>query len=408
MMSIAASMQARSTKRSDMARVALCLFLPVLCWTSRPACGQSQPNPGGGTQTAPTPSPSPPPAMIPKGKEWSPGKIDFQFRHTSLGDEYNAMFWSPVLKGGAGVINTDGGRATKYGGFFFRPLWRLKDKGDLIIGAQAVETGREQAWEAQAEYRLNFGLGVGGGLVRRTNRNLNVDFFKTSYRNGARGWKYIIEAQAQKIAGRTAGGGYGAVYNNQLMFTAGTDQEQWRTSFAYISPEEKALLRPVVEVLYVDNRVGRVAGPRVYFINGSLRYYGGFLSHPARLGRAMGPTGLEFANPLGFLTPTWNRRLDVWELGDVTNFRLEHITLPNGKTVGRHEFLSFPLQFDKKKGRGDRFFAGAFYTKDQVTESGGILGGFFGKVGHFDLTLKTEYAFSTRTGGVSLGLIRRF
>jgi hypothetical protein len=343
-------------------------------------------------------------------KDWSPGKADFQYRHTPATDEYNFIWWTSFLKGGFGVINTNRAATTKYGGFFIRPLWKLKNKGDLILGVQKLDSRTEDAWEAQGEYRFNFGLGIGGGVVRRRDPNLDVTFGKLSFRKGFNRWKYILEAQAQKVGRKTSLGGFGAIYDEQVMFTLGTDQEQWRTSIAYIAPDQKALIRPVVEVLYVDNQIGRISGPKSFFINGSLRYYGGFLSHPARLGRAMGPTGLEFGNPLGFLAPTWNRRLDVWELGDLVNFRLEHISLPNRTEVGRYELLSFPLQFENRKNTWDRFFVGASYTEERPRSSLGILGGFFGKVKllNMDLTLKGEYFTSTHRKQLSVGLIRRF
>lgn len=357
-----------------------------------------------------TPSGSPAPAAAVTQKDWSPGKADFQYRHTPVTDEYNFIWWTPYLKGGFGVIDTDTAGKTKYAGFFIRPLWKLKNKGDLIIGVQKLDSRTEDAWEAQAEYRFNFGLGAGGGVVRRRDPNLDINFGKLSFRRGVDRWKYILEGQAQKVGRKTSLGGFGAIYDNQVMFTLGSDQEHWRTSIAYIAPTENALMRPVVEVLYVDNQIGRIAGPKSYFVNGSLRYYGGFLSHPARLGRAMGPTGLEFGNPLGFLAPTWNRRLDVWELGDLVNFRLEHISLPNRTKVGRYEALTFPLQFEKRKNILDRFFAGASYNDELPRSSVGILGGFFGKVKviNMDLTLQGAYFTRTRRKQLSVGLIRRF
>lgn len=357
-----------------------------------------------------TPTPSPPSTVAPMPKDWSPGKADFQYRHTPLTDEYNFIWWTPYLKSGFGVIDSDTAGKTKYGGFFIRPLWKLKKKGDLIFGVQKLDSRTEDAWEAQSEYRFNFGLGIGGGVVRRRNQALNVNFGKVSIRRAVDGWKYILEAQSQKVGTKTSLGGYGAVYDDQVMFTIGTDQEQWRTTIAYIAPARKGLLRPVLEVLYVNNNIGSVSGPKNLFINGSLRYYGGFLSHPARLGRAMGPTGLEFGNPLGFLAPTFNRRLDVWELGDLTNFRLERITPPNGTKTGRYEFLSFPVQLAKKRSSWDRIFLGVSYSEELPQSSPGILGGFFGKVKaiNMDLSLRAEYFSTTSRKQLSLGLIRRF
>jgi hypothetical protein len=122
----------------------------------------------------------------------------------------------------------------------------------------------------------------------------------------------------------------------------------------------------------------------------------------------MGPTGLEFGNPLGFLSPTWNRRLDVWELGDLVDYRLERITQPNGTTTGRYEAVAFPFQFWKRKSQLDRIFGGVIYLDNINKQSAGIQAGYFGKLRKIDVTVKSEYIFATHETGISLGIIRRF
>jgi hypothetical protein len=365
---------------------------------------------GSEDQASPTPTPDlATTSQVSRGDRLiNPGKIDFQYRHTSLTDEYNFIWWSPVLKGGFGFINSDTNGLTEYQGAFFRPLLPFHRNDDLIVGLQRLNTKTDKSWEFQTEYRFAFGLGVGGGFVRRSNRALDTSFGKISYRRKHASWNYILEAQEQKVASKTSLGGYGAVYDDTLMFTVGTDNEQWRASFGYIAKRKRKQLRPVLEILYVDNNIGRLRGPKSLFINGSLTYYGGFLSHQARLGRAMGPTGLEFGNPLGFLSPTWNRRLDVWELGDMVDYRLERITQPNGSTTGRYEAVAFPFQFYKRKSRLDRIFGGVIYLDNINKQSAGIQGGYFGKLGTIDVTVKSEYIFATHETGVSLGIIRRF
>jgi hypothetical protein len=398
----------RSSKRTGIyvVEILVVISLSLLVTYARP------PYPNGShaeSSPSPTPTISPEPLNSSPSKVHliKPGKIDFQYRHRDMENEYNLIWWSPLFKGGAGVIDSDKNGRTEYAGGFIRPLLPLRAKNELILGAQMLRSNNENAWEFQGEYRFHFGLGVGGGFVRRTNRILNTDFGKVSYRNNAAKWHYIFEVQAQKAFGKTSLGGYGAIYDDRFMFTMGTDNEQWRTVIGYVAPQNKQPLRPAFEILYVNNNIGNSRGSKSFFVNGSIKYYGGFLTHESRLGRAMGPTGLEFGNPLSFLS-IWNRRLDVWELGDKLNYRLEHITQPNGQVFRRYEFVAFPLQFDTKPKRCDRVFAGAFFASNLDKRMTGIQGGYFGKLWHLDIALKGEYSPTPRVTGISLGIIQRF
>jgi PAS domain S-box-containing protein len=128
-----------------------------------------------------------------------------------------------------------------------------------------------------------------------------------------------------------------ALYGKQLMASWGSDGEQWRSTVGYVAPDQGAAeLRPAIEMFYVDNTIGQVNGSKDMMVTGSLGYRKGFLGHESRLGRAMGPTGVEFSNPLGYLNPNFNRRLTAWEVGELVNFRFIHKTLPNS---GREETL---------------------------------------------------------------------
>jgi len=115
------------------------------------------------------------------------------------------------------------------------------------------------------------------------------------------------------------------VYNKEWLVTYGNDGEQWRSAFAYIAPPLTEILRPAIEVLYIDNSIGKIGGDRTLMVSGSLGFSRGFLSHEATLGRAMGPTGMQFSNPLGYLNtaadPNFNRRAEVLEIGGLLNFR---------------------------------------------------------------------------------------
>ena len=65
-----------------------------------------------------------------------PGKADVHYLHTGTTDEVNVIWWSPVFKGGAGLIDFDAGGQTEYSGGYIRPLFPGdgKDKGELILG----------------------------------------------------------------------------------------------------------------------------------------------------------------------------------------------------------------------------------------------------------------------------------
>lgn len=338
-----------------------------------------------------------------------PGKLDFHFTDTPMGSDANLMWWSPSIKGGFGLISPDEGEDTRFAGAFFRPLAAKPALGDLIVGVNGLDTPAFRDFEVQAEYRSPSRFAFGGGIVEREDTDLDVAFLKASYRGPLGGISSILTLQAQRVAEETSPGGYAALYNDELMFVAGDDGEQRRGTVGYVAPETKRSFRPAVEVLYVDNSTGDLDGPRTLFANATLGFKGGFLSHPARLGRAMGPTGLEFANPLGFLSPTWNRRLDTWEMGGLADFRVIGLETPNGRRTLTWQGVVFPFQFVPGDSFADGLFAGMTYTDrsfaDEVT---GVLAGLFRKVSFLSLSLEAEYDFETDDKRLNVGLIDAF
>lgn len=307
------------------------------------------------------------------------GKIDAFYDRKDNGDfQVNSILWTPVFKGGHGVqVSETGGQDTNYFGGFARPLLKRPDLGDLILGAQEVLQGDSKQTEVQGEYRLPTGLGFGGGFVDRSLSNQDIKFAKISYRNEWRSVKYIVSTQWQRFQGQDSPGGYVALFDKRLMATWGSDGEQWRTTLAYISPERGPNeLRPAIEMFYVDNTIGNVDGSKDMMVTGSLGFRKGFLGHEARLGRAMGPTGVEFSNPLGYLNPNFNRRLTAWEVGELVNFRYIHSTLPN---AGRQETLEtaiYPGQLLGTKGLINALFVGVGVTSPNPGQDGvsGLLG----------------------------------
>lgn len=338
-----------------------------------------------------------------------PGKADFHYLHDDSSNQYNFIWWSPTFKGGWGIIDYDNKTDTKYYGGYIRPLLPKSGKGELILGYLEVDGSTSDDYEFQGEYRFPFGLGFGGGFVSRSAGGKDVEFGKITYRTKDKKINYILELQYQEMGDDGACGGYMTVYNEEVMFTFGDDGEQWRAVLGYIAPKGNEKWRPAFEIMYVDNTVGDIDGNKFLFINATLGFKGGFLSHPARLGRAMGPQGLEFGNPLGFLSPTWNRRLDTWELGDLADFRIVRTEKPSGAITDRTEFLIFPFQFDDNTDILDALYIGGFYARDPVEEdSSGILGGIFGKFGFLTLGVGGDYNFDTGEKRVIVGIIDKF
>jgi hypothetical protein len=344
-----------------------------------------------------------------------PGKLDFHYRATPGVSEFDTMWWTPSIKGGFGSTSPNRADDTRFGGAFFRPLASRPAAGDLIVGIEGVSSPASKDFEAEAEYRHPSGFALGGGFVQRTKSVQDVRFVKASYRGQVSGWHSILTVQGQRTAEKTSPGGYVALYDDRFLLVAGDDGEQWRADFGYVAPAGSGAtgaLRPAAEVLYVDNSIGRTPGPKTLFANLTLGFKGGFLSHPARLGRAMGPTGLEFGNPLGFLNPTWNRRLDPWEMGSLADFRVTGLETPAGQRTLTYEGVVFPFQpfqLDRRASCLGNLFAGLSYThKSFAKEVPGVLVGFLGKVSFLQLSLGAEYDWRTHDKTVNVGLIDAF
>ncbi|MDD1605155.1 MAG: hypothetical protein LUP96_00440 [Methylococcaceae bacterium] len=325
------------------------------------------------------------------------GRVEAFYDRKDNGDfQVNSELWTPVFKGGYGaLISETGGQDTHYFGGFARPLLTSPEYGDLILGAQEILKGGVKQTEVQGEYRLPFGLGIGGGFADRQYSGQDIKFAKISYRNEWKDIKYILSTQWQSYQGKSSPGGYVAVYNKQLMATWGSDGEQWRSTFGYVAPDQGPdKIRPALEVFYVDNSIGNFNGSKDLMVTGSLGFRKGFLSHEARLGRAMGPTGLEFGNPLGFLSPTFNRRLTAWEVGDLVNFRFIHSTLPNYGRVETLETAIYPTQFFGDKSLLSALFVGVGVTSPNPGKDG--LSGLFGyhkRINNFESSLRVQHDF---------------
>ena len=317
-----------------------------------------------------------------------PGMLDFHQRVNDGGDSTNLALWTPVFVGGAGHMAPTHAPSLTYGGGFLSGLAAVPDAGDLILGAQTLSRTGDEAWEAQGEYRTPAGLllpgslGVGGGYVEQHGFGPNIWFAKISHRFELEyGWQTIASIQLQEVGYTYSPGGYLALYSNRLMLSGGTDGAQWRTTVGYVHPQTEGRFRPAAEFFYVDE-LGVGTGGKFLLATATLGYEGwGFLSHESRLGRALGPQGLVFSNPNGFLQPMWNRLFDVTEVGGLLNGRVTE-TDTSGITNRQWEMLAFPFQFAPVRSWADWLFIGG--GLNQVTgqaDAPFLMGGAIGRLG---------------------------
>lgn len=336
------------------------------------------------------------------------GKLDAYYDRQDNGNfQVNSMLWAPGVKGGYGVLVPEKvGQNVNYYGGFVRPFLTRPDLGDLILGAQEITQGDGNQTEVQGEYRLPSGFGFGGGFVDRKASNDDIHFAKISYRNRWQDINYIFSGQWQNVQNRSYPGGYVALYDKTLMATWGSDGEQWRSTFGYVSPDTGDRIRPALEVFYVDNSIGQINGSKDLMVTGSLGFRKGFLGHAARLGRAMGPTGVEFDNPIGYLNPKFNRQLTVWEVGELLNFRYTQKTLANGVKSEVIEMTVYPTQWLTERTPLDAFFVGVGNTR-QNPGQGGISGlfGYHRSFGNLESSARVQHDFDRDETSLFFGLI---
>lgn len=345
---------------------------------------------------------------------FAPGKIDLhhgQDRELTSGERsINSIFWSQLIKGGYGFSDLKSGDV-HYGGIFATTPNSLEQQyGRFSVLSNFADQNEVTRYEVQSEYITPLGFGAGGGLLR-SEGNTDLWYTKLLYRGEVQSFQIQAEIQFQRMAelGENLPGGYLAIYNDTLTLAGGTDGEQWRVGVALTAPtgsfDRLRGFRPSAEVLFVDKGLGSLPGPRVVFANASLGYKGGFLSNAARMGRFMGPQGMAQGNPLGFVSPTFNRRLNTWELGGLADFRIDYRDFPDGQVYSKLEALIYPAQFLPEASIFDAIFVGGVGEwGERSAESAGVNSGFLWRYGALQLALNVEYLVAASdvefTGGV--------
>ena len=323
------------------------------------------------------------------------GKIDFLTQVQKDLFKSKLFIWNNKVKGGIGYESIKD-KSVKYVGGYYKRDFRSKLFDDIVIGGYFDNktipiingTTRNEVYanyELQGDIFLENGFGIGGGHVKNNLISTEINFVKASFKNElSNKIKYTFAVQMQFIGSQRYFGGLGAIYSERLFAGGGYDGEQWRIDFGYIHPKGHKL-RPAAEVLYIDNSIGNFEGSNFFFINGTLDFKGGFLSNAARLGRTLGPTGIVFTNPLGFLNPnTWNRIHNTWELGKMVDFRIIYFPKSNQNYSFESILIIYPINFDQNSNMLDNIFVG-YNSKEQLDFiQHTILAGYFGKIYSFN------------------------
>ena len=110
----------------------------------------------------------------------------------------------------------------------------------------------------------------------------------------------------------------------------------------------------------------------------------------------------------GFITPSFNRLPDVWEIGDVADVRVFVNHVQNGNTTTNYEALVFPFQIAGNTGLLRAIFVGAAvdaipYVEDNKKYAVGVTG----RLLDFTLSGVLYWNLTNGTAQVTLGFIRR-
>ena len=319
------------------------------------------------------------------------GLLDFVYRRTPTTNEYNLLWWSNWFKGGGGIIERPNGQPViKYFGGFINP--KIKKFGELVIGGHWIDNGIRQLYEAKVEFRYKNGLGGTLGMVDNGKDQPQMRYVRLNYRSQInKEWKYTASILMQQVDKNNHLGAYGVIYNSGIMLGGGYDGEEWRGGVGLIASPKMKYIRPAFEGFYINRDPGQIAGSDFLLASFTLKFAGGFLGHPARIGRFLGGTGTEYTNPVITIAPSWNRILYSWEQGNMVDVRFIRTQTPTGTYNAYLEYMVFPFHFGRKLDIFDCLFVGGSYTQTNTTDWHGAMLGWRYFLGSMGVILQSEY-----------------
>lgn len=302
----------------------------------------------------------------------------------------NFILRQPLLVGGVSYDALDGAADVAAFGAVARPVACASGRGEFVLGGNYLASADSRQWEAQAKYVASSGIGMGAGFARL--EAAGDTWFVNAIASGQRGaLNYHFSPLIQENADGLSLGGYAAFHTDHFFLGGGSDGEHWRVIGAWSANNgDDSTIDPSIEVLFVDHGIGRLDGEKFLFVNGSLKRNAGFLSTGSRLGRALGPQGLQFANPVAFLSQPWSRTVDVWETGGIMNLRLARRVLPGGETTSLAQTVIFPMEVLARDSRFRGLLAGIQHERESL-RSTSVLFGHAGRVGRATLNVVGSY-----------------
>ena len=330
----------------------------------------------------------------------APRFADFRLGVANDAVDGNFILRQPFLVGGVSYDALDGAADVAAFGAVVRPVADPSGRGELAFGANYLASADFRQWEAQAKYVASSGFGMGAGFAR-----LGIagdTWFVNATARGRRGTlSYHISPLVQDNPDGPSFGGYAALHTDHLFLGGGSDGEHWRVLGAWSADNgDDSAIDPSIEILFVDHGIGRLDGERFLFVNGSLKRNAGFLSTKSRLGRALGPQGLQFANPVAFLSQPWSRTVDVWETGGIMNLRLARRAIRGERTTTLAQVVVFPMQALAGGVRFHGLLAGVQHERESL-RSTSVLIGHAAPLGHASVSIVGSYDIDqSRLSGV--------
>lgn len=320
----------------------------------------------------------------------APRFADFWLGVANEAIDGNLIVRQPTLVGGVSYDALDGAPDVAAFGAVARPVNDPSGRGEFAFGGNYLANADIRQWEVQAKYVAAGGIGMGAGFARL--QAAGDTWFVSAIARGQHGaFRYDVSPLIQDNPDGLSFGGYVALYTDRLFLSGGSDGEHWRALGAWSANNgDDSDIDPSIEILFVDHGIGRLDDGRFLFVNGSLKRNAGFLSTRSRLGRALGPQGLQFANPVAFLSQPWSRTVDVWETGGIMNLRFAKRVIPGEKTTTLAQVVVFPMQALGGEARFRGLFAGIQHEHIAL-RSTSVLLGYTGRRGRTSVNIAASY-----------------